>query len=401
MFGSISPIILRTNLYAGEQLTRWSCGHNGNWAGKSEIWKVKRSNLSFGQNTLSWCVVHWVRIHFLHRESSYTLWKLACLEAWIVALSPSLSYLVSSAGSLVAPCWFLFPWTLSPTCFLLSFWVSPSSPLQAWLYIFAGGGGTDFRCADLSPSLSLVSHLFSIMHRVAITADLKQPGAHSLVGPFSYDLRVFSCYNAWRQGKITKNSKLQLCSLYMLYSLLEPCWDEQAGGAGAATLCASASSWRSGGRWGVALTKKRKSKCSGHGLDSRRGRKEWAVMSKSTQAPTCVCFCSITEVSSYSVDLCWEAYWMQLWNISGPLSVGLLFVWLLAFCSCVWLWVDKRILASSSKLRVGIISCPLCVCMFPRSHTSNYSPRDIVGFLSGLRSALGDKAWHSSEFDQH
>ena len=50
------------------------------------------------------------------------------------------------------------------------------------------------------------------MHRVAITADLKQPGAHSLVGPFSYDLRVFSCYNAWRQGKITKNYNCARCT---------------------------------------------------------------------------------------------------------------------------------------------------------------------------------------------
>ncbi|CAL1138833.1 unnamed protein product [Cladocopium goreaui] len=41
-----------------------------------------------------------------------------------------------------------------------------------------------------------------------------------------------------------------------------------------------------------------------------------------------------------------------------------------------------------------------------RSHTSNYSPRDIVGFLSGLRSALGDKAlvenlWNTSRLRLH
>eukprot|EP00435_Cladocopium_sp_Y103_P072226 s334_g39.t1 len=41
-----------------------------------------------------------------------------------------------------------------------------------------------------------------------------------------------------------------------------------------------------------------------------------------------------------------------------------------------------------------------------RSHASNYSPRDIVGFLSGLRSALGDKAlvenlWNTSRLRLH
>ena len=90
-------------------------------------------------------------------------------------------------------------------------------------------------------------------------------------------------------GVKAKSSNSQTTHVYsiQLYSLLEPCWDEQAGGAGAATLCASASSWRSGARWGVALANRCKSKCSGHELDSRRGRKKGTVMLKSNLTSLC------------------------------------------------------------------------------------------------------------------